>query len=73
MNILYATNCPKCKIIKGRLEYLNIKYKLVDNVDDIKKFNNDNNLKGVPILLIDDHILDFNEAMKYLNIKESRK
>ena len=61
--ILYSTGCPKCQVLKKKLESANIKYTLNNNVEEMQE-------KGfyqVPVLGVDDKYLDFKEANEWIN------
>lgn len=67
MITLYSTNCPKCKVLKKKLDQLNVEYDLIEDIDAINKFADNNNIHEAPFLVIDDQILNFKDANKYLN------
>lgn len=60
--ILYSTGCPKCNILKKKLEELKIEYTENNSVDDMLELG----IMSVPVLKIDDELLDFSEAVKKL-------
>ena len=68
--VLYSTGCPKCKVLKKKLEQLEVDFSLVENIDDLNKFADEHNIREAPFLVVDDEILDFKSAIKYLT-KES--
>ena len=47
--ILYSTGCPKCNVLKAKLDNKNIKYDVVSNVDIIMS----KEISTVPVLEID--------------------
>ena len=61
--ILYSTNCPKCRILKSKLDEIKAEYTIVtDEEDMIKK-----GLTTVPVLELDNgQRLSFVAAMAYL-------
>ena len=61
--ILYSNNCPKCKILKQKLNDKNIVYEEVNDVDLMisKGFSE------VPLLEIDGEIYRFNDAVQWVN------
>lgn len=64
MNIIfYTTDCPKCKVLKKKLENKNIKYILVDDQYKMKE----QGITSVPALQIDGKIMFFEESVKYVN------
>ena len=64
---LYSTGCPKCKVLKKKLEAANIKYTEVTDTDKIYQICKSTGLDSVPIIAIEDgHILDFNRAIAWV-------
>ena len=64
--IVYTTNppCPKCKVLKKKLDEANIKYGVFDDVEEMIKMWFEN----VPMMKVDEKIvLDFSEAIKWIN------
>ena len=64
--IVYTTNppCPKCKVLKKKLDEANIKYGVFDDVEEMIKMGFEN----VPMMKVDEKIvLDFSEAIKWIN------
>lgn len=61
--ILYSTHCPKCKILENKLKEKEIGYEECNDVDLMctKGF------LSVPKLEIDGNILDFGEAIMWIN------
>lgn len=62
MCILYSTGCPKCKILKKKLDDANIVYEENNNVDDMLKLG----LEQVPVLFVDGTVFNFDEAVKWI-------
>lgn len=64
--IVYTTNppCPKCKVLKKKLDEANIKYGVFDDVEEMIKMGFEN----VPMMKVGEKIvLDFSEAIKWIN------
>lgn len=61
--ILYSTGCPKCKVLKKKLESKNIEYKEINDIEEMKKFD----ILSVPVLRVDARLYNFNDAVKYIN------
>ena len=61
--ILYSNNCPRCKILKKKLNDNKINYEIIDNVDTMI----DKGLSTVPVLEINGRMLDFKEAVEWVN------
>ena len=61
--ILYSNNCPRCKILKKKLDDNIINYEIIDDVDTMI----DKGLSTVPALEINGRMLDFKEAVEWVN------
>lgn len=61
--ILYSNNCPRCKILKKKLDDNKINYEVVDNVDIMI----DKGLSTVPVLEVNNKMLDFKDAVEWVN------
>ena len=64
---LWSTNCPKCNVIKKKLEQKGIKFDLVEDTDKVLEFGKLNKVMSAPILVIDDQIMDFKAANDWIN------
>ncbi len=61
--ILYTTHCPKCLVLKKKLESKNIEFEeITDNELMLKK-----GFTMVPVLEVDDKTMDFKEANTWIN------
>ena len=60
---LYSTGCPKCKVLKSKLDSKNIEYKIITDVDEMTKLG----MTTVPFLMIDGKIKNFKESVDYIN------
>ena len=60
--ILYSTGCPKCNILKEMLQKKNIIFQIEDNVEKMKELG----FSSLPMLSIDNKILNFKEAFIFL-------
>ena len=61
--ILYSNNCPRCKILKKKLDDNKINYEIIDDVDTMI----DKGLSTVPVIEINGRMLDFKEAVEWVN------
>lgn len=61
--ILYSTGCPKCNVLKAKLKQKNVDYVENNNVDEMQKMG----ITTVPMLMINSNLLDFVEAVEYIN------
>lgn len=59
---LYTSGCPKCKILKQKLDEKNITYEICSDVNlMISK-----GFKTVPLLEVDEIIMDYMAAINYV-------
>ena len=65
MIILHTTNCPKCNILKRKLDSKNIQYK--ENFDIDIDFMKSQGLMTAPILQVDEEYMDFSHANNWIN------
>ena len=66
MITLYSTNCPKCNVLKQKLQSLNIDFEISDNIDELIKLG----FMEAPILKVNDKYLNFSKAVNW--IKEQK-
>lgn len=63
--ILYSTGCPKCKVLKSKLDDKKIDYIVVDNIDEIMS----KGIESVPVLEVNGEMMNFKESMKWVKDK----
>lgn len=63
MITLYSTGCPKCQILKKKLDAKGINYTTITDVNIMlaKGFN------LMPVLQVNDDVLDFTLAVEWVN------
>lgn len=61
--ILYSTGCPKCGVLKKKLDKKGIKYQENTSVDEMLALG----FKNVPVLDVDGNCMEFSEAIKWVN------
>ena len=64
--VLYSTGCPRCKILKSKLDKKGITYSVVDDVDKMLNMG----MTVVPVLEVDGVRMSFKEAINWINNKE---
>ena len=65
--ILYSTEtCPKCKVLKTKLDNKNIQYEVNMDVKEMRALK----IFSVPVLSIDGKLYNFSEANDWINNKE---
>ena len=60
---LFTNFCPKCKILKAKLDEKGLEYEVSDNMQELI----DLGFKTVPVLEVDGEYMDFSKAVGYLN------
>lgn len=59
----YTTHCPKCKVLEAKLKEKNIEYITVTDVNEMLYLG----IKEAPMLAVDDRLMSFSDAVKYVN------
>ena len=62
---LYSTDCPKCKVLKQKLNQKQIAYNECNDVKIMQKMG----FVSAPVLVVDKEIMDFNSAIKWVMSK----
>lgn len=65
MITLYTTHCPRCKVLKAKLDSENIDYEVVEGEEAIRE----KGFTTTPLLEVDDKVLTFAEAMQWVNTR----
>ena len=64
MIVYSSSTCPKCKVLKIKLDKAGVKYTVNENIEDMEILG----IKSIPYLQLDNGtLLDFAEAVKYAN------
>lgn len=63
---LYSTGCPRCNILKKKLDSKGIAYTEFDDIDKMLSMN----ITQVPILVVDGEQMEFAEANDWINGQE---
>lgn len=63
MVTLYTTHCPRCQVLAAKMDNAGIKYEVCDNVDVMTQ----KGFMSVPLLEIDEKVLQFKEAIDWVN------
>lgn len=66
MITLYSTNCPKCNVLKQKLQSLNIDFEISNNIDELIELG----FMEAPILKVNNQYLNFSKAVNW--IKEQK-
>lgn len=60
---LYTNHCRKCEILTAKLNEKNVSYEVIDNEEWLLQ----NGFDKMPILEVDGNLLDYMNAVKYVN------
>lgn len=60
--IFYSTNCPKCNVLKTKLNNKGIKYTEENSVDKMLQLG----IQSAPALSVNGELMDFSEAIKWI-------
>lgn len=60
---LYSTGCPKCNVLKKKMDMRGIKYEESDDIDFLIK----RGIQQAPVLDVNGELLDFIDANKWIN------
>lgn len=63
---LYSTGCPKCKVLKKKLDSKSIQYIENNSVEEMTNLG----IMQVPVLSVDGKLFDFSQANEWLNQNE---
>lgn len=63
--MLYSTGCPRCNVLKKKLADRGVDYTENNSVDEMVSMG----IMEVPVLSVDGKLLDFSEAVKWVNEK----
>lgn len=66
MIILYSTGCPKCNVLKKKLQQHGISYTEINDVDLMKEKGH----LSLPVLEVDGVSMDFKTAVEWVNEQE---
>jgi glutaredoxin-related protein len=61
--IFYSTHCPKCNVLKKKLDQKNVAYEEVNDVDVMTQ----KGFMQAPMLEVDDKVMNFSEATNWIN------
>ena len=61
--VMYTTNCPKCRVLESKLKDRNIVFSKVTDVEEMRKLG----YLSVPKLSVDGKVMDFTEAIQWVN------
>lgn len=66
--ILYTTHCPRCNVLKAKLDKKRISYNENNSVDEMLALG----IQSAPALKVDKDLMDFSSAIKWVDSQEVR-
>lgn len=64
---LYSTGCPRCKVLKKKLETSGKEFEVIEDLVVLNEFADAHDIHSAPFVVMDDErILDFSQAIKEL-------
>ena len=63
--ILYSTGCPKCKVLKMKMNAKGIQYTENNSVDEMLELG----IKSAPTLSVNGQMMDYMSALTYVKEK----
>ena len=60
--VLYSTGCPKCTVLKKKLQAKNIGFTEINDIDTMLKMG----LDEVPVLKVDNQMMPFKKAVEWV-------
>jgi glutaredoxin-related protein len=63
MITLYSTHCPRCRVLETKLTQKNIEFNVVTDINKMESLG----IQSVPILEVDDKLLNFTDAVAWVN------
>lgn len=67
--IFYTTGCPRCQVLKKKMDSLGIEYQLNNDIEEMMLWG----VQTVPVLRIEKQLLDFSQAVKWLKEYEKNE
>ena len=61
--VLFSSGCPKCKVLKQKLDDRKIEYEVSEDFNELIE----QNLQTVPVLKVNGEYYQFGEAIKVVN------
>lgn len=67
MIVLFSTGCPRCSVLKKKLEQKGIAYQENNSAEEMLALG----ITQVPVLKVEDDLLEFADANNWINKQES--
>ena len=61
--VLYSIDCPKCRVLKRKLDEKHIPYSVVSDLEVMEILG----IQQVPVLSVNGELFDFSKAIEWVN------
>ena len=61
--VMYSTGCPKCNVLKSKLDEKGVQFVVNSSTDEMVKLG----ITQVPMLKVDGELFGFKEAVEWVN------
>ena len=61
--VMYSTGCPRCNILKSKLDANGVEYEVCDDIEKMESLG----IISVPVLGVDDELLGFTDAIQKIS------
>lgn len=68
MPIMYSTGCPKCEVLKQKMIELGCGFQLCTDIQEMIRLG----INEVPMLKVDDVMMNFSEALKWIEEQKEK-
>jgi len=58
--VLYSTGCPRCKVLKQKLDKEGVEYEVCEDIEKMKSMG----IMSVPLLVVGDERYQFSDAIQ---------
>ena len=62
----YSTHCPKCEVLKKKLDAAGLEYNLIDDKAEVIAKGREVKIMSAPFLVVDDKAYNFSDAVNYI-------
>lgn len=60
--VLYSTGCPRCEVLKKKLDSEGVEYEVCTDIDEMQKLG----FMSVPMLKVGEKVYNYDEAVNHL-------
>ena len=64
--VMYGTHCSQCNVMEAKLNKAGIPFTYIDNEADVIKIAKANGISSMPIVVVDDKVMNYREALNWV-------